>query len=1013
MKNSLQKGLMVIITMLCTSLMYSQDVSGLVSDSNGPLPGVSIIVKGSKNEAQTDFDGRFTIKNVGKGAVLVFSYIGLKNQEVNVDGKTKINVVMAQDRSELNEVVVVGYGTSKKKDLTGAVDVLSSKDFDGVSNTSPALLLRGKVAGVQITQSSGEPGSAVTIRVRGSSSVRSGNGPLIVVDGVPLSGGDVSAEGADLLGTSSAKNPLNFINEADIESISVLKDASSTAIYGARGANGVIVITTKKGKSNVPEFNFSTSTQFSRKAGNFNVMNADQFVAASKAAGVPSIPADPVAGTPAINNQDYGGRNYNWEDAVLQNGLAVNNSLSFNSSSENSSTRVSFSTSNNKGIVKNTGLDKYTISFFNSNNFFDKVLKVDTKLLYAGINDETTLITNNASYIGNVIGSALYWNPTRPIYNADGHYNVVSETYLNPVQLLDSYKDYTNTSKLLGSINAVLNLGSHFKYNFLFGIETSASTRKSQILPTMQIQGEAFFGTVPGSDPAVTKYGTASIQGLNNFNKTFENNINYTNKFSDNFNLNALVGYSYYYYLASGFVTSGKGYDLAQTNLIDNIEGGLQNEFRSSSFKNASELQSFYARADATFFKQYVITATVRTDGSTKLGANNKYGTFPSIGFADNLFQDKDGLLNNLKIRANWGITGNQEFAPNSAIGRASYGNNGNLNIDTNANDNLKWETTESWGIGTDFTLLKYRLTGTVDYFYRDTKDLIFPVPQASTQPGPNTPRNKNLPGNLINQGLEVSLDYKIIETENMSWEIGANASFLKNEMKNFSGTVGTGGLNGQGLDGAYTQVITNNKPLYSYYLYDFKGYDASGNSIYTNAAGQPAGLGDASKQLLNKQPLPKINYGFSSTFKYKGFDAVVSFYGVAGNYIYDNTQNAYFFKGAFLGGRNVTEKAAYSEQAQGDPNSPSTKFLQKGDFLRMGELTFGYTFTGPLVERIKCKNVRVYANGSNLLLFTNYTGFDPEVDINKQVNGVPSAGMDYLAYPRSKGIAFGLNVTF
>ncbi|WP_264565594.1 SusC/RagA family TonB-linked outer membrane protein [Flavobacterium sp. N3904] len=1000
MKNSLQKGLMVFITMLCTSLIYSQDVSGLVTDASGPLPGVSILVKGTKTETQTDFDGKFIIKNVGSNAVLVFTYIGLKTQEVSVGGKSTLNVTMAQDQSQLNEVVVIGYGTAKKKDLTGAVDVLGSKDFDGVSNTSPALLLRGKVAGVQITQTSGEPGSAVTIRVRGSSSVRSGNGPLVVVDGVPLAGGDISSQGSDLLGTSAARNPLNFINEADIASISVLKDAASTAIYGSRGANGVIVITTKKGNSNIPEFNFSTSTQISTKAGNYGVMNPDQFVTASKAAGIPK-------------GQDFGGRDYNWEDAVLQTGIAVNNNLSFNSANENSSTRVSLSASNNEGIVKNTGLEKYTASFYNSNNFFDKVLKVDTKLLYASVNDYTTLVTNNAGYIGNVIGTALYWNPTLPIYKADGSYNVVSDTYLNPVQLLDSYQDYTNTNKLLGSINASLNLGSHFKYNFLFGVENSTSSRKSQILPTMKIQGDAFFGTVPGSKPVVTKYGTAAISNISAFNKTVENNLNYTNQFSDNFNLNALVGYSYYSYLNSGNVSSGKGYDPAQTNLIDDIEGGLQNEFRVSSYKNFTEVQSLYARADVTFYKKYVLTASVRTDGSSKFGSNYKYGTFPAVGIADNIFENHEGILNNLKLRANWGITGNQEFAANSAIGRASYGNNGALNVDANANENLKWETTESWGVGTDFTLLENRLTGSLDYFHRDTKDLIFPVPQASTQPGPNSPRNKNLPGNLINTGIEISLDYTIIQSDDITWSIAGNASFLKNEIQNFNGFVGTGGLNGQGLTSAYTQVITNDQPLYTYFLYDFQGYDADGNSIYTNDAGEKVGLGEATKQLLDKQPLPKINYGFSSAFKYKNFDATVSFYGAAGHYIYDNTQNAYFFKGAFLGGRNVTEEAAYSAQGQGDPNSPSTKYLQSGDFLRMGELTFGYTFTGGLIDRMKCKNLRFYVNGSNLLLFTNYTGFDPEVDINKQVNGVPSAGMDYLAYPRSKGIAFGLNVTF
>ena len=329
----------MFLTVLCTSLTYSQDVSGTVSDASGPLPGASILVKGTTIGAQTDLDGKFTIRNVGANAVLVFSYIGLKAQEVNVAGKTSVKVVLKEDSAELQEVIVVGYGTVKKKDATGAVDQIGAKDFDNVASPSPAQLLRGKVAGVQVTQSSGEPGGGVAIRVRGNTSIRSGNGPLIVIDGVPLDGGSVSGGGDNLLGASSARNPLNFVNQNDIESISVLKDASSTAIYGSRGANGVIVITTKKGKSKEPQLAYSSSVTFSKISGNFDVMSPEQFVAAG--------------------GDDKGSRSYNWKDAVLRNGFSMNHDLSFTKSSENSNTRISLGASNTDGIVKNTGLDKY------------------------------------------------------------------------------------------------------------------------------------------------------------------------------------------------------------------------------------------------------------------------------------------------------------------------------------------------------------------------------------------------------------------------------------------------------------------------------------------------------------------------------------------------------------------------------------------------------------------------------------------------------------------------------
>jgi TonB-dependent starch-binding outer membrane protein SusC len=994
MKNNLFKRLLVFLTVLSTGFAYSQTVSGKISDSSGPLPGASVLVKGTTNGTTSDASGAYKI-NAGSNAVLVFSYIGLKSQEVAVSGKSVVNVVMKDDQQELKEVVVIGYGSVKKKDATGAVDQLNSKSFDNVSATSPGDILKGKVSGVQVTSSSGEPGAATSIRIRGNTSIRSGNGPLIVVDGVPLDGG-VSAGGDNLLGDSTARNPLNFINQNDIESMSILKDASSTAIYGSRGANGVVVITTKKSKSKEPQLTYTSSVQFSKRAGSFNVLSADRFL--------------------ALGGINKGSKSYNWEDAILQNGLAINNDVSFSKSTDNSNTRISFGASNNTGIVKNTGLDKYTASVTNSNDFFNGALKIEERISYAGLKDQTTLITTNSGYIGNVIGAALYWNPTLPIYNANGSYysfgnngpqGANDDDYLNPVQLLNSYDDRTNTSKILANINATVKINKHLKYTLLFGVENSNSTRSSQLLPSIHIKDVA-----QATQGGEKKYGAAGIQDQNRFNKTIEHTLNYNNDFGSNFNLNVLAGYSYYDYTGNGHTIRAKGFNPDQVNLIDNIEGGFRNEYRPDSYKYRSEIQSVYTRLDATLFNKLLLTGTLRRDGSTKPGINNTYQTFPSAGIGYKVISNKDGLVNDFKIRGSYGITGNQDFAINSALGRSSYALDGALVLDSNKNEDLKWETTTQYGVGADFTLFKNKLTGSVDYYMKDTKDLIFPVPAASTQPGPPSPRYKNLPGNLINKGFEVNANVKVIEKENFTWDVSANASFLQNKMTNFAGFLGTGALNGQGLSNAYAQVITNDTPLYSYFIYEWKGYDSTGASIYADAAGNNTDLGLAAKKVLDKQPLPKMTLGFSTNVTYKGFDASTSFYGAFGHYIYNNTSNAYFFKGAF-GPRNVTEDVATSNQAAGDPNSPSTKYLEKGDFLRMGNLTLGYTFKGNALERMKIKSARFYVNGSNLLLFTDYTGFDPEVDVDKQLNGVPSAGMDYLAYPKAKSLGFGVNVTF
>ncbi len=983
MKHRLLNGLLVFLTVLFSGFAVAQDITGTVSDGSGPLPGASVVVKGTQNSASTDLNGKYAIKNAGANAVLVFSYIGLASTEVAVAGKSVVNVVLKDDQEKLKEVVVIGYGTVKKKDATGAIDQINSKSFDNVASVSPAQILRGKVAGVQVTQSSGEPGAGVSLRVRGASSFRSGSNALIVVDGVPLEGSDISAGGADVagLGSSASRNPLNFINQNDIESISVLKDASSTAIYGARGANGVIMITTKKGKSKEPEFSYNSSVQFGSFASDFKMLNAQEYVAAG--------------GT------NKGG-DYNWEDAILRKSVSTNHDLSFSKATENSNTRLSFGVSNTEGIVKNTGLDKYSASLFNSNDFFGGKLKVEGRVAYTNLNDNATLITNRAGFIGNVIGTALYWNPTNPIITTTGGYTQVSNTYLNPVELLDSYSDKTKTNKLIGSLKTTLSIFKDLKYQFLFGVENSNSTRKSQLLPTIDIQAI--------KTPGVSG-GLAGIQNQDNFNKTFEHTLNYNKNISQNFVLDAVAGYSFYDYNAEGSNVFARNFNLEQINLVDNIEGAIiGNNFSPSSFKNNYGLQSYFGRANITIYDKFILTGTIRYDGSSKAGEDKKYGNFPALGAAYKIVTEKDGIVNNLKIRGNYGTSGNTEFRVKSAIVERDYLNGAerSLNFD---NPNLTWETTTTSGVGLDFELLKKRLTGTIDYYNKDTKDLIFAVPAAAGQPATPVSQFKNSPEGVVNvKGFELSLNYKVISNDNFNWDISGNVTTIQSEVKDFKDffRLDTGEVNGPGLSGAFAQQIANGQPMYSYYLQEFTGYDASGNSTYAPSTG-PGG-----KKFVDKQALPKMNVGFSTTFGYKGLDLSASFYGAYGHYIYNNTANALFFKGSLSNaGKNVTPEVISSGQSNGDGNPASTKYLEKGDFLRLGNLTLGYTFKNSFLEKYKIKAARFYVNGSNLLLFTDYSGFDPEVDINKSLDGVPSAGIDYLSYPREKNVAFGVNLTF
>ena len=994
MKNNSLKMCLFGLFMLASSVIYAQTtISGNVTSNEGALPGANVIVKGTQNGTATDFDGNYTIDNVADDAILVFSSLGYISKEVALSGNATIDVFLESDSQSLDEVVIIGYGSVRKSDATGAIDAIGSKDFSTVNATSPAQILRGKVAGVQVTQSSGEPGGAINIRVRGNSSIRSGNDPLIVVDGIPLAGGNISAGGnAGALGSSTAKNPLNFINQNDIESINILKDASSTAIYGSRGANGVILITTKKGTSGAPRMEYSTSVGFSSLSNDIGMMTSSQYAQQTIDDGVPGL--------------DHGSRSYDWTDAILRTANTVSHDLSASFSGENSRTRVSLGYLNQEGILQKTGVKKYNVSLNNTLELLNEKVTLDTNVLVSQISDQGQSTSDNSGFIGNVIGSALYWNPTYPLRNPDGSYYQVSDTYLNPAELLDSFDDHTETTKILASISPTVHITEGLDYKFIFGVDYSTSNRASQLLPSFQLQGTN--GTTTGGDPAG---GFANLNNVTRFNKTFENILTYRKDVSDDFSFNALLGYSFYLYEYKSNYANAAYFNANQTKLIDNMEGGKNSDYRSGSNKNTNELQSFFGRIETTIFQDLLVNVSLRYDGSSKVGENNTYGLFPAVGVAYKIFEGNDGILNNLKARANWGIVGNQEFGAYSSLAVGRYFDGG-LTQSGNSNADLKWETTTSYGLGVDFRLFD-NLSGSIDYFYKSTEDLIFPQPGAS-----NVPNNAgattfvNLPGSLENSGVEIGLNWDAIRKDDFTLSFSGNVSFLDNKMKDFPLFILTGGINGQGLSGASASIITNNLPIYTFYLNEWRGFDANGNSIYAAPDGSDTGLGGAAKVILDKTAIPDINVGFNINSTYKKFDFNAAFYGAYGGYLYNNTGNALFFKGAFYGDKNITYDYARTNQAQGDPNSPSTRYLESSDFFRLANLTVGYTFDGDKLGSY-VDRLRVYASGNNLFVITDYSGFDPEVDTNKQINGVNSAGMDYFSYPASRGFTFGLTVGF
>lgn len=1039
MKNNYLSILLLPLILLTFGFTYGQTVQGTVSDASSVLPGVNVLVKNTTKGTQTDFDGKYTLEDVERNSVIVFSYIGYKSKEVIYTGQQVIDVTLAEDTAALDEVVIIGYGTTTVKDATGAVSTVSAKDFNGGVVGSPEQLIQGKAAGVQITQSSGEPGAGIAIRIRGTSSVRSNNNPLFVVDGIPLSSGG-TAEGIDVGGGGgSARNPLNFLNPNDIESMTVLKDASATAIYGSRGANGVVIITTKSGKrGGGGVFELNSNVSLSQVRTEFNLLDRNQFLGA----------IDQFGGNP--DALDFGA-NTDWQDVIFRESFSNDNTISYSNNYGDGYVRASLGLFDQQGVVENSSQQRLSARINGSHKFLEDKLKVDVNLTYSRIDDEAPFITNSAGNQGDLLGATYFANPTWP----DDVNFTSGDGKLNPRQLLTYYEDLNETDRVLlnGAIEYSILPNLQAKVNL--GYDQSKSTRTQVISPD-----------VDGFNNGATGNGRAGLQDVNVENKLMEATLNYTKKF-DNSNLEVLVGYSFQSFqnygrtvIGFGFENSGLGqiaddlengagivqgaigntpyqqYGFSDAGLFLNqvlpeVNAGVELDAPSgvpvaslagNLYDNTDELQSYFGRINYKLQDKYLFTFTLRADGSTRFGPNNQYGYFPSGAFAWQL--DREDFIpetfSNLKLRLNYGITGNQDglgygnflprqrFADTSVLpenGGLNIGNGGQVNLGSGglvsfANPDLKWEETVQIGAGIDFGFFNERLTGSFDYYHKTTTDLL--LQQEAAQPAVQPFVFSNLDAEVINKGVEFAINYDIILQEDMNWNFGFNIAYNENMVENFDGLIQTGDINGNGLTGAFAQLLAEGQPLFSFYLREFGGFDENGISIYPNGDRQ---------EFVGKSALPDITLGINSSFSYKNWDMNVFLNGQYGQYIYNNTANAFFTAGIIGAGQNVTADVLNNGESPANAPDVSTRFLEKGDFLRLQNLTIGYNL--PLKDSAFLDSMRFSLTGQNLFVITPYSGLDPEVDTPSGLNNIPSFGIDYTAFPRPRTFTFGLNAKF
>lgn len=948
------------------------------------LVGGNVLIKGTTKGATADANGQYSISVSDENAVLVFRFLGYDNQEIKVGSSAIIDASLKPNASSLEQVVVVGYGTQKKTDVTGSVKSVSSEAFNKGIINSPEQLLQGKVAGVNVTSATGEPGGTQGITIRGPGGLRTGSTPLFVIDGLAL---DNSSTGGG--------NPLNFLNPQDIEKIDVLKDASATAIYGARGANGVVLITTKKGKAGFSTVNFSSSLGISTIARPLPILSAADFRSqVSKNGGV---------------LEDFGA-NTNWQDQITRTAMTQNHNLSLGGGADKLTYYASFGAQVQQGILKNNQLDRLSGRMNATQKFWEDRVILDANISFSNV-------INERPPIESLLGNAISNNPTLPAFEADG---VSPAKYLNasnPLLTLKLNKDVNTTNRFIANISPSIRLAKGLVYKLNYGYDNSTSVRDVQSLANL----------VPQQNGRLDTYNTS------NQNSLVENYLTYNFEQGDH-NFSALVGHSYQKIQYLWRTWSINKFPVVPTEPIYNPGIGQEltlatNKPGGAAFIN--ELQSFYSRLNYQYADKYLVTATVRADGSSKFGANNKYGIFPSFSLGWRLSEEpflKNSAISNLKLRGGWGQTGNQEIPPKitqplftaSVSGTTSYPlDNGTsyapgITFSRLANPDIQWEVSTQSNVGLDFAFLNGALSGSVDVFKKVSGNILLEIiPSDPVQPASSVWANvANM--EINNSGLELDVDYKLTSAGGWKYNVGGNLTLIKNEVVNSPYTViQSGGASGSGLTSATINGYVNGQPIGTFFLKQFIGIDVKGMSMYRDTDGD--GIVSDKDRISAGTALPTTQYNFFGNVAYKGFDLSLQFNGVSGNKIYDNTANSNFYKLKISKNNNVIP-SAYEQANESTSNAApvSTRYLKDGAFIRLNNATLGYSFdTQKLGINKWISTARLSVTGQNLWIATAYDGFDPEVNKDSQIGGISSYGIDYLSYPKAKSVIFGLNLTF
>ncbi len=990
-------------------------VKGTVKDiNNEPLPGVSVIIEGTTIGTVTNLDGNYSIE-VSEGSVLIFSFIGYERQSVLVQNSNTINIVLQEDRSSLDEVVVIGYGTVKKRDITGSISSLGDKDFNPGVVTSVDQLIAGRAAGVQITQSSAEPGGGVTIRIRGSNSINANNEPLYVIDGLPLDN-TIATPQSGIISNPTPRNPLNALSPNDIESIEVLKDASATAIYGSRGANGVILITTKKGKSGKMRVNYNGYHGTQQVANRVKMLNAQQYISLlNDLRAENNLP-------PEFSSEQIAqiGSGTDWQSEIFRNAPVQNHQLSFSGGDQNLKYFASMNYFDQEGVVINSGIKRYTGRMNLEYQGSDK--------LTFGMNLNSSYIQDNFAPFGiginenaGVINSAIYQDPTMPIFDGQGNYFQSPIVNLeNPLAFAKEVLDVAETNRAFGNIYAQYKITNDLSAKINFGSDRQNS-RRDNYLPQTTRRGSFSGGT---ADARSVELGNYLIEITANYLKNFENH-----------QINALLGYSYQEFTGRSMRSSGQNFpsDAFQT---DNLSAGNQGTFLIGSNRFKNQLLSYLGRINYSLFDKYLLTVSMRADGSSRFGENNKFGFFPSMAFGwriiDETFMKDQNIFSELKFRGSYGLTGNQEIGNyNSLIllgprGQAQFDGSPQVGISTlqAENPDLKWEVTKQFNVGLDFGVLNGRIDASIDYFLKQTDDLLLFLPIPRTTGFSSSLQNV---GGMRNDGFEFTLNSKNLVGK-FTWNSSLNLSFIRNQVL----SIGDLPFIIQGGAGfaQNISIIQPGHPLNSYFGFIVDGVFQLNDDIPNSP--QPGskpgefrfrdvngdGQINANDRTILGSPFPDLTYGLNNSFGYKNFEFSFFLQGVHGVEIFNfnrvESENPISFRRNRLEESYInrwTPENPTNNNSNGQPvrvaygGPVNSRAVEDASFLRLRNIQLNYRV--PLKRSKVFSNANIYISGQNLLTFTNYSGMDPEVSSF----GISNVRADYNAYPLTRMYTIGLNL--